>query len=214
MQTIYCLSGLGADERIFKNLDIKGARLQYLPWVAWDKHDELPCYAQKMAAQIPEKDPIILGISFGGMLATEIAKQVPVKQTFLISSAKGRQELPEVGSSLKFLVKNNLMPYSLFKRPNSILFDRFGAATPEDKAMLTAIMHDTDTGFLGWAFKAIIDWQNTTVPPNIIHIHGTADKIIQPNYVQANYWLRGGTHMMIFNRASEVSALVAGNLSA
>jgi pimeloyl-ACP methyl ester carboxylesterase len=212
MTNIYCISGLGADERIFKKLNIRGARLIYLPWVAFDKHDELPCYAQKMAAQIPEQNPVILGLSFGGMLATEIAKQQPTRKVFLVSSIKGRHEMPPVNGALRYLIEHDLIPYGLFKKPNKILFDRFGADTEEEKAMIAAIMKDTDPAFLGWAFKAILGWQNTTVPPGIIHIHGTADRILQPAFIDATYWLSCGTHMMVYDRADEVSALISNHL--
>ena len=165
MENIYCISGLGADERIFRKLQIKDARLQHLPWVTFNEHDEMGCYAQKMAAQIPEKNPIILGLSFGGMLATEIARQIPVRQVFVISSAKGRHELPDVSGALKFLIRHDLIPYGLFKKPNKVLFSRFGAETEEEKQMLASIMESTDTDFLGWAFNVILNWQNTEVPP-------------------------------------------------
>ena len=212
MENIYCLSGLGADERIFKNLQISGANLIFLPWVAYDKHDEMSCYAQKMAAQIPEDNPTILGLSFGGMLATEIANQRKTKRVFLISSAKEKRELPEVNNTLKFLVKRNLLPYGLFKQPNKLLYSQFGADTEEEKKLLASIMEDTKSGFLSWAFKAILEWQNTTVPDNIIHIHGTDDKIIMPAYVDANYWIKEGSHMMIYNKASDINSIIGKHL--
>ncbi|HRO42997.1 MAG TPA: alpha/beta hydrolase [Flavipsychrobacter sp.] len=212
MENIYCISGLGADERIFKKLKVKGVNFIYLPWVSFDKHDELPCYAQKMASQIPENNPTILGLSFGGMLATEIALQRKVKKVFLVSSIKGKHELPKISSVLKYLISIDAIPYGLFKKPNKILYERFGAETEEEKQMLAAIMKDTDPSFLAWAFKAILHWQNTIVPDNIVHIHGTKDKILQPAYVEATHWLRNGTHMMVYNRADEVSALISSHI--
>jgi esterase/lipase len=212
MQNIYCISGLGADERIFAKLKINNADLIHLPWVPFDKHDELPCYAQKMASQIPEKNPIILGLSFGGMLTTEIANQMPVRKAFLVSSAKTRKEVGEVSGSLRFLIKNNLIPFGLFTKPNKILYNQFGAETEEDKQLLAAIMKDTDTQFLSWALKAILDWNNSTVPANLIHVHGTADNIIRPAFVEANYWIPNGTHMMVYDKAENVSAILQKHL--
>lgn len=213
MKNIYCISGLGADERIFKNLNISNAKLVHLPWTSFDKHDELPCYAQKMAAQIPEQHPIILGLSFGGMIATEIAKQQQVNKTFLISTVKGKHEMPKVSHSLQYLIAHDLIPYGLFKKPNKILYNRFGAETEKEKELIAAIMKDTDPAFLSWAFKAMLNWQNTIIPPNIIHIHGTEDNILKPLNIDATYWLRGGTHMMVYNRADEISALISSHLS-
>jgi pimeloyl-ACP methyl ester carboxylesterase len=213
MENIYCISGLGADERIFRNLRINGANLVFLPWAGYDKHDELGCYAQKMAAQIPETNPIILGLSFGGMLATEIANLQPVRKVFVISSAKSKNELPEINNTLKFLVRKDLLPYGLFKKPNKLLYKQFGAETGEEKELLAAIMHDTDPEFLSWAFKSILNWQNTKVPSHIVHIHGTGDKIIVPAYVNANYWVNEGSHMMVYNKARDISTILERHLA-
>jgi esterase/lipase len=212
MRNIYCISGLGADERIFKRLSIK-ANLHFLPWVAFDKYDDLPCYAQKMAASIPEKNPTLLGLSFGGMIATEIANMMPVKQVFLVSTAKTKEEIPEMNSFIEFLIDHHLMPYGLFKKPTPMLYERFGAETEDAKKMLDAIMQDTDTKFLGWALKAILNWQNTVIPAGIIHTHGTADKIIPPANIIADYWIRDGTHMMIYNKADDVSTIINSYLN-
>jgi esterase/lipase len=213
MRNIYCISGLGADERVFKRLSING-NLHFLPWVAFDKYDDLPCYAQKMATSIPEKNPTILGLSFGGMIATEIAKMMPVKQVFLVSTAKTKEEIPDMNSFIAFLVDHHLMPYGLFKKPTPMLYERFGAETEDAKKMLDAIMQNTDTKFLGWALKAILNWQNTVIPSGIIHTHGTNDKIIPPANVTADYWIKDGSHMMIYNQADDVSAIINSYLEA
>lgn len=212
MKNIYCISGLGADERIFKNLAIPGAQLVHLPWVAFDKHDEIPCYAQKMASQIKEDNPIIIGLSFGGMIAVEIAKMMSVRQVFLISSAKGKMELPDINPTVKFFVNNKLIPYGLFTQPNKILYQQFGAETDKDKEMLNEIMKDTDPHFIAWAFKAILAWENRTIPDHIIHIHGTDDHIIPPEFVNANYWIDHGSHMMIFNHAAGIASIINRHL--
>ena len=75
--------------------------------------------------QITTEKPIILGVSFGGMLAIEIAKAIDCEQVILVSSAKTRlrlfcKETPNILSILKtrrvkaFLVKYsyiNIIPY-------------------------------------------------------------------------------------------------------
>lgn len=212
MKNLYCISGLGADERIFAHLNVPGNHLVHLPWVEHEPKDDIARYAQKMAALIKEQNPTILGLSFGGMVAVEIAKLMPVKQTILVSSAKSKNELPDFDGTLKFFIQHNLIPYGLFKKPNTILYDKFGAESEEDKNILKLIMKDTDTHFLGWAFKAILNWKNIIVPPKIIHIHGTADKVIPPNSVTANYWIENGSHMMMYNRANTINEILTQHI--
>jgi hypothetical protein len=56
-----------------------------------------------------------------------------------------------------------------------------------------------------WALDKITFWKNTTVPGNVIHIHGTADKILSYKYVHCDYTIDKGEHLMVLNRAREVS---------
>ncbi len=212
MKNVYCLSGLGADHRIFQNLHIAGNKLVHLPWVPFDKHDDMCSYAQKMQVNIAEEKPTVLGVSFGGMLAVEMAKKNPTQRTIIISSAKGKRELPDRGLLLPFLVHHNLIPYGFFKKPNSIMYDQFGAETEAAKNLLAAIMQDTDTDFLKRAFKVILDWQNMEIPKDIIHIHGTADKIIPPAHIEPDYWIDGGQHLMVFNKAEVISRIVGSHV--
>lgn len=212
MTNIYCISGLGADQRAFGKLSIPGAVLKPVDWVAFDKHDGISCYAQKMAATIPEDNPTILGLSFGGMVAAEIAKIRPVKQVFLVSSAKDATELPPVSNLVKFLAHARLLPVFIMKIPSNQVYNRFGVETEEEKALLMDILKKTDNSFSSWAARAMIDWHCTAHADNIIHIHGTADQMIVPQHIHPTHWVEGGTHFMIYRRADEVSRLIAQHL--
>jgi pimeloyl-ACP methyl ester carboxylesterase len=213
MKRIYCISGLGADQRIFRKLQIPGAELVPVPWPAFDKHDDMPCYAQKIMAQIPDERPTIIGVSFGGMLSVEIARQISINKAFIVSSAKTIAELPPVSGFLQFLLRNDLMPVGLFKNFHKQMYERFGVHTDEEKKLLVSILDDTDPAFVKWAFKTLLHWQNTEVPANIVHIHGTADRLIPPDHIRPNYWIDGGTHFMVYNRAGEISRIIAAELA-
>ncbi len=213
MQKIYCLSGLGADERIFSNIKIDNAELIHLPWPAYDEHDEIPCYAQKMSSMIKDDNPILLGVSFGGMLAVEIAKMRAVKKVIIVSSAKTGSEIPHFGKFMKFVVMKQIVPASFYTWPNRFVLKLFGATTDTEKEMLKGVFTSSDGHLVRWAMKAIQLWRNTTYPEPIVHIHGDADKIITPQYIHANYWIKGGSHIMIYNRAAEINAIINKELS-
>ncbi|MBS1687771.1 MAG: alpha/beta hydrolase [Bacteroidetes bacterium] len=213
MKNVYCISGLGADERIFSKLAVDGVNFIYLPWVVAQDADTVETYAAKMAATIPEPDPIILGMSFGGMLAVEIAKIMPVKKLFLISSAKTKHELGEDPGIVKFFIKYKLIPFGILKHfPNKIFYSRFGAQTEEEKKMLAGILRDTDTVFLKWAMKALLTWNNETYCDDYVQLHGTKDKIISPRYVNPDFWIDGGTHIMIYSLAGIINGIIARHL--
>ncbi|MBS1774120.1 MAG: alpha/beta hydrolase [Bacteroidetes bacterium] len=208
MQKVYCLSGLGADKQIFQNIHINGAELIHVPWPDFDEHDEIPCYAQKISGKIKEENPILMGVSFGGMLAVEIAKLRPVKKVVIISSSKTGSEIPHFGRFMKTLVMSEILPGFFYKWPNKYLLKLFGANTEDEKQMIRNVLKVSDGLFMRWAMKAIQLWRNTDYLQPIVHIHGDADKIITPQYIHADYWIKGGSHIMIYNRAKEINEII------
>lgn len=212
MKKLYCISGLGADEKIFVKLKIANAQLIHIPWPDFDEHDELPCYAQKVSALIKEENPLIMGVSLGGMIGVEISKIRPVKKLILISSAKTKNEMPPSDGFFSKMMKSKIVPPFLYKLPNRVLINMFGAETDEDEAMLRFILKRSDARFMKWAMRAIALWQNETYVEPVTHIHGSKDKIIFPNNVHADYWIEGGGHMMIYNRAEQISRIIEKEL--
>ncbi|PZF74230.1 alpha/beta fold hydrolase [Taibaiella soli] len=212
MKSIYCISGLGADQRIFQKISIEGFELKPVPWPEVDMHDDMACYAQKIIATIPEPNPIVMGVSFGGMLTVEVAKQIPVEKAILISSVKKRSELPPFSGFVQWLAQSNILPIGLLKHIHGPVYKQFGVTSEDGKKLLGQILNDTDGKFVRWAINALSRWQNETVPEHIYHINGDADKVIPPDLVKPDYWVKGGTHFMVYERAGEVSAQIGAQL--
>jgi esterase/lipase len=61
---------------------------------SWNVFNTLQSYAIRLSAQIDTPKPIILGVSFGGMIAIEIAKYIGCQQVIIVSSAKTKYEIP------------------------------------------------------------------------------------------------------------------------
>ena len=212
---VYCIPGLGADHRVFQSLNIKNAELLPVAWPNFDKQDDLNFYAQKIAHSIPEgPEIVILGMSFGGMLASEIKRMRPQQHVIIVSSNKLPEERPDVGGFFKFLGRNGLMPFGLAKYAGNILFSRFGAKTQDEKDLLRSFFKNTDAHFFNCAMRSILNWRtDTPLPEGLLHIHGTADQILPPDKIQHAHWIEGGEHIMIYDRADEVSALINEHLA-
>lgn len=214
MTSIHCISGLGADERVFQKLAIPGVVFKYVPWPFLDKHDTMRSYAEKIAALIPESpSDYVLGLSFGGMLASEIALMRPQQKVFLVSSCKSPAELPPLNPFIRFFARHRLVFMSALWLLQPRLMKMFGAKTPEEKKLVREVMADSDPHFVRLAGKVILDWKMNAPPrPDLVQIHGTADKILPPQYVHPTDWIEGGEHLMIYIRAAEVSAVIAQHL--
>jgi len=214
MKNIYCISGIGADHRLFKKLSVPGYTLVALPWVPFESNDNMASYAMKMFACIPEKSPVIIGLSFGGMLAIEIAKAHPECTVFIVSSAKKSSEVKIHGGALsRWLIRSMVLPARFFIIPSATAIYYLGAQDEGEKQLLRQIMRDSNGRFMKWALKAIATWHNDVLPAGGVHIHGTNDKTIPSSGVHPDYWIEGGGHTMIYNRADEVARIISECLS-
>lgn len=209
METIYLLSGLGADKRVFHNLEITGFKMVFIDWIPPLKKESMASYAFRLSGQFKNKKPIILGLSFGGMIALELAKILDAKLVFLISSAKHKEELnPWFAWPMKSnLIK--LLPRTIFKKSNFALHYLFGVTDAQEKKLLTGIIADTDLEFLYWSLNAMYRWKNEYRPEHLIEIHGTADRLIpfRENIPFSNT-IKGGGHLMILNKAPMISKII------
>jgi len=190
VKNIYCISGLGADHRFFGNLLIDGYCFLPVPWVAFSSDDDMRSYALKMYHSIPEKDPIILGLSFGGMLTVEMCNSGVIQQGIIVSSAKTKKELGYNNPVFQFVYGLNILPAKLFTTPFSAVLYNLGARTNEEKTLLRQIIRNSDQAFVTWCIKTLLSWQNMEVPKGISHIHGGADKVISPKNVKPKFRIR------------------------
>ncbi|MDR2273075.1 MAG: hypothetical protein LBF27_19350, partial [Sphingobacterium sp.] len=59
-----------------------------------------------------------------------------------------------------------------------------------------------------WAIHQILQWKNNSVPDNLIHIHGSSDRIIPIKNVKPNFIIKRAGHFMTVTHAQEVEKLL------
>lgn len=204
---IYCLSGLGVDKKAFQNLKAEGLELVHIDWIKPQKSESLEHYAKRLfdLSDLPQEYNL-LGLSFGGMIATEFSKIRKPKQLYLISTITSRAELRPIFKLIGLLRLHRIMPASILKRSNFITNYFFGVNTKEEIKLLRQILKETDPYFLKWALNAILNWKNTERPAATI-IHGTHDKIL-PIGKNADHMISNGGHFMIVSKGKEISEIL------
>lgn len=212
-KTIYCISGLGADEKVFRNLHFRGYKMKYIPWLVPEKREKINAYASRMAAHITEESPVLLGVSFGGMMGIEIAKQLPMKKLFIISSIKNTVELPGWMKVVGKMQLNKFLPTRSYKFTEKLDNDRLGVSNEEEKMMVRDYRRNADPVYVNWAIDQVLNWKNGWHPDYLVHIHGDRDKMFPIKRINATHVISGGTHMMIYNRAAEISHCIEKELS-
>jgi pimeloyl-ACP methyl ester carboxylesterase len=212
--TVYFISGLGADKRAFEKLTLpQNITIKYVEWVENSEEESLAGYCHKLCDQINTKEDFsLVGLSFGGIVAVELAKIIKPKQVILISSIATSKELP-IDKFGHFLFKKlhlyKFIPAAIFKNANAITYWFFGVKKEDEKQLLKQIIADTPPAFAKWAFGRILTWENTIEPQNLFHIHGTADKLFPIGYICPDVKINGGGHFMVYSKADEISEVLA-----
>lgn len=212
---VYFLSGLGADERVFAKLRLDTTRfkIRHIKWIRPLKKEKLPDYAKRLSAQIDTTRPFhLVGLSFGGIMASVLSDIIHPEQIVIISSTSTGVPVSGFYQNLIRFFLFSPLSGPILKSANSIVYDYFGANTPEMKALLKQILSDTDTKFLKWALKHLSSWHRNEKVAELYHIHGTADKLIPIKLVKPDVEIPGGGHLMIFSEHEKVSSLLNNHL--
>lgn len=209
---LYIFSGLGADERVFQRLDFSGFSTTFIKWIVPQDKETIENYATRLLDQITTTKPTLIGLSFGGLMAVEVAKQIDTEKVILIASAKTKKEIPFYYRFAGQLGLHKLLPTGLLKNSNFITNWFFGTSSAFDKQLLKQILIDTDPTFLKWAIDKITRWTNLTQTKNIFHIHGDRDKILPLSYVKCNSTIKNGGHLMTINKADELNNILRQQL--
>ena len=200
---LYLIGGLGADERVFKNLDLKN-ETQVIKWIDPKPKEELNVYSKRLINQINQDEDFgILGVSFGGIVAIEISKLIKPKKLILISSVETSSQLPRSYVSIGKTRILNIIPNSLIKPPKKLMDFLFGA---KDKKLLQQIIDDTKPEFIRWALNTIINWSSDNTSIKATRIHGTKDKLIPLKGKAIE--IKDGGHFMVVDNAEEISILI------
>ena len=208
MKKVYFIPGLAADRRVFGFLDLSFCNPRFIEWITPSHNETLGSYGEKLFEFVNEDNAVIVGLSFGGMLAVEIAKKHPGTKVIIVASAKTKFEIPRYLKIWQHFPIYNFHSNKTKNYFNPLIVGILGTKGAEQKKVQQQIIRDSDPSFTRWAIHAILNWDNTVVPENVTHVHGTADKLLPLKYVKADHIIDEGEHVMIMDKADEITALL------
>ncbi len=159
-----------------------------------------------MSKYITHPNPTLIGLSFGGIVAQEIAAIRPVQELILISTIKSIKEKPWYLGLVGITHIPNLLPDYLFAKPNVVTKYAFSIQKPEEIKLLNTCFENMSTAHIKWAMDKIANWKGVVSKTPTFHIHSDHDRIFY-NHTQADSRIPGG-HFAVFTNASELNTVL------
>ena len=90
------MPGLAASATIFERIVLPEDvfEIHLLEWEIPLANESLAKYAQRIVKKITHENPVLIGVSFGGILVQEMAKYIEARKVIIISSVKSNLEFP------------------------------------------------------------------------------------------------------------------------
>lgn len=212
MIKVFLIPGLGADTRLYKNIVLpKGYERIPADWISPTENDNLSSYSQKLIDhyKILSGD-VVIGDSLGGMIAVEIAKLVELGKVILISSIKTATEAPWYFKLFQKVPIYRPIPADVMNKVGFMVKLVFGAMSADDLTLFKSMLSSSSPVFLKWAMHAVLYFDNTAQIPNLYHIIGDKDQVFPYKKIKdPTAIIKGGTHIMVFDRADEINKLLA-----
>lgn len=207
---LYLIPGQGSDYRIFSKLIFpEGYQIIHIKCHTPDEGATMKSYAKELSKQVDTTNPFILvGVSLGGMIATEMTDFLNPEKTIIISSAKCKFELPHRYRFQNIIPVYKLIPGKVSKKSSFFMQPLVEPDRKKEKDIFISMLKDKDPDFLERTIQMIMTWDRETYSDKIIHIHGDNDHTIPHKNVKYNYLIKDGSHMMTLTRANELSVKI------
>ncbi|MEO2058642.1 MAG: alpha/beta hydrolase [Mesonia sp.] len=198
---VYFMPGMAANPSIFEYINLpKKYVIHWLKWKIPYHNESMYSYITRMLEDVVHTDPVLIGVSFGGVIVQEMAKLISVKRLILVSTVKSKHELP---ARMKLARKTGLykiLPTSLAGRIGDLEKLPVGEFTRKRAHLYKQYLSVSDKQYLDWAIQKMVCWDQEEPLEGTIHIHGDADLVFPIKNIKNCIVIEGGTHIMIINR--------------
>jgi hypothetical protein len=206
---IYLFPGLAASEKLFQGYAFPGFESRVITYLIPAKNEPLHQYCLRLASGIdPDPENIYIGVSFGGILAHEIARFLPPKKIVIISGMRAGEEPPGYFRWLRRFPIHHILPAPLIKAAGVAASRLFGRRNEEEKEHFWALVKEASPQVIKWCVRQTIDWKGPSAVPKVVHIHGDRDIVFPVRSVKPDYVIKGGRHFMVMREVSEIQALL------
>ncbi len=200
---VYFMPGMAASPSIFNGIDLPKAAFEkhLLQWFVPRQGSTLTDYALEMIEHIKHENPVLVGVSFGGMLVQEIARHIPVRKVIVVSSVTHESQLPKRMLFAKYTKIHKLLPTGLVNNVELLAKYAFGETVNKRLELYEQYLSVRDKYYIDWSIDQIVNWKSTDCPECMVHIHGEKDAVFPIGNIKDCIPVKNGTHTMIIHRA-------------
>jgi pimeloyl-ACP methyl ester carboxylesterase len=216
--TLALLTGLGVDCRLLEPQRSEFPDLACPPWPEPHPRESLESYAQRLAALIPTERPLVLGgVSFGAMLAAQMAGDLKPDALVLISGCTSPAQIaPHIrAAALTMRFVPSLVGDTALGMAPPFFVRALGPMSRPDREFLAGLSGSVPFSFIRWGTHAILRWRGAPPAPcPVLRLHGDKDGIIPlPKGAAGDpafTIIRGAGHVPSVSHAAEVNAALRG----
>ena len=200
---VYFMPGMAASHTIFEYIKLpeENFQMHFLDWFVPEKGQSLGAYAKEMTKRIVHPNPILLGVSLGGILVLEMAKHISVKKIIIVSSVKLKSELPKRMLFARYTQVHKLLPTGLVNNVELLAKYAFGETVVKRLELYEKYLSIRDKRYIDWCIHQTVNWNQTDYPKNLVHIHGDKDAVFPISNIDNCTVVKNATHTMIIHRA-------------
>lgn len=213
---IVLFPGMGADPRMFARLKARlGDDVESPDWLMPERDEPFDHYAKRFADKLqpePGDDrPLFLGgVSFGGMVALQVACHLRPEAVILIGSCRSRHAKPPRWRVAKRV--GGLIPLSMFGPRVFALAARWVATLDQldepHRRLLIDMARRCDPYHVRWTGYTCADWTFDPAEydgfPPIHQVHGRHDAIIPLHPGDPDKVIEDGRHILPFSHEQTV----------
>lgn len=213
---LYCFPGLGASSKIFEYISLPEDEFEIhlLEWKMPISLDEsIQEYATRICEEVTHENPILMGVSFGGMIVQEMSKIIPTERVIIVSSIKSHHELPNRLKVIRDTRAYKLFPAKIAENLEEYTKYFFGDFLKKRAELYKMYLSVRNADYMKWAIYNVLHWKQETPSESIVHIQGTDDHVFPHKHIKDFIPVEKGTHAMILMKAKTISQIIRNHLT-
>jgi pimeloyl-ACP methyl ester carboxylesterase len=205
MPTYLLLPGLNGDLRIFDRLAGDLSPATAIAWIAPLRRESIAAYAERLSMSVPRtEDEIVVGVSFGGIIAREFASHRCAKACVIISSIRDSTQLSATQHAMRLfapLITESALATFGAVASSASPFIGVNSVRPAMK------LAGENGEWRRWAIASVLRWQASSKLDQLplFQIHGDCDSTFPIANVSPDFLIEGGGHLIALSHAEEIA---------